>query len=508
MIKALRLTSIFWLASALLVSAVHAKPSGQTLDKIDFTAFAQAFVEAHCGKGSSVEDCDLERVLGDFARVRLGAFELCYPAAFFKQKQCSEDFGQLAVALLDYQRLWIEWLTFGTENGTAGLEDLALVREWVDGWFVKRLSKLAKKPPTLDLCEFFEMPDEVRAAEQRLFQFLHDSEKLGLPLPDGRAVRIALSPTRLDFIQWVSYAGLLAPDEQEKIWVEGVDEWTQFWCAWTLVAALEYAPWTGFDPEFRTGKSMKSFDPTGLVEQVSLQAGMALLRICLDRDLGHAENAIAMNLVIELVGQLNTIDGVGQIKNTGGQTQPYSRFVPGGSSQGGTLPPKSAQSRNAVEKNQWREGSGSDHFVKPLRKGQKAGYKAAAKEKKERWRDKQAHFLLKSDTGKHVVSAPFLGPKASEQAYPPFEYLNDYTQFFRAYKSAFFHWLRTRADPESEQASLAKFREFLDGLGASTDEGDPIDALCRRIYGVPVSATSGETDSLEWRFLKFLDDGK
>ena len=485
-------------------------------ESIDFARLGKEFLAAHCAVDaepeelSTSEPCSLEDVLKrGYANVRLGAFELHYPVALFDGKHRAQDFCEVALGLVDLQQSWIEWLTAGAQGSQEGLADLALVRSWVAEWQPKPLEALAKKSAgaELELFTALAAPAEVRSAEQRLYALLHDAGRLGLGMRADTVVRIVLCPTRLDFMQWVAYSGLADPAAREAHWQPGVDQWTQLWIGWTLVAALEYAPWDGFDPEFRSGKSMTSIDKTGMVEQVALQASQALLRFCVPRDLEHADNAVAMNLVIDFVGQLNTIDGEGQLKTSGGQTQPYSRFVPGGNPGGGTLPPRSAAGSDALVKSQWREDNGSDHFLGALAKGQKEGHKVASKEKVERWKDERAHFLLKGEASKHVVSAPFFGPHAAAQEYPPFEFLNDYSEFFRAYKSGFFHWLREVAgDPESPEASRAKFRELLTRFGEIGQGGRTFDDLAAEVYGLPLSAADGETDSLEWRFLAYVEE--
>jgi hypothetical protein len=443
-----------------------------------------------------------------YASVRLGAFDVRYPAALLGEKGAADDLVAIATALVQLQHHWIAWQTAGTDRGAGAQADVETLRQWVVGWDTKALARLATKPEQLDLAKVLEMPAEVAAAEGRLWSFLHEPE-LGLPMMAAKSAQIALSPTRLDFMQWVGYAGLVEPEQRAAYWVPGIDQWTQIWSGWTMITALEYAPWTGFDPKFRSGKSMDSIEATGMVEQVCLQAAMSLLRHCVNRDLDHHDNSVAMNLVIELVGQLNTIDGEAQVRTSGGKTQPYSRFIPGGLSSGGTLPPRSAQGLDGVVQNHWRKGKGADHFVRALRDGQKDGAKAAFKEKKSRWKDKAAHFLLRTDEDQWVASAPFFGPHAKDQPYPPTAGLvADYAEFFRSYKSAFHWWLRTHGDPASEEASLDRYRQFLSELDEIDFESRTVDALLERVYGVPLSAADGETDSLEWRFLAFLSKAR
>ena len=157
--------------------------------------------------------------------------------------------------------------------------------------------------------------------------------------------------------------------------------------------------------------------------------------------------------------------------------------------------------------NHWRTGGGEDHFKKPLQRGQKDGAKRASKDKKNELRkDKLAHFTLLDKSGqKHVVSAPFFGPHANEKQYPPAEFLNDYREFFRSYRAGFVYWLRTRAAGDE---SAAKFGELLRTL-PKTVRGDPsFDDLVGEVFGLPISAENGETDSLEWQYLEWIAKGK
>ena len=497
---------------AAVVSIALAAPLARAqapASEIDFAGLAKSFLDERCD-GQSAAICDVTGVLDrHFARIRLGALEINYPTEFLADKDKPEELKEVLIGIVDLQGAWIDRLTAGTEHGDEAQVDVEAIRTWVDDWKTKTLKKLGKKAGAVSLMDALEAPDEVRAAEERLHALMRDEERIGLAIMGTMQPRIVLSPTRLDFMRWLAYTGELESGRRNELYVDGVDQWTQFWTGWTPILAMEYASWAGFDPKFRSGKSMKSFESTGMVEQITLQAGMALVRYCANRNLDHQDNAIVMNLVIDIVGQINTIDGEGQIGTSGARTRPYSRFIPGGNSEGGTLPKRSATGRNTVVKSQWRKDNGADYFLGALRKGQKDGSKLAGKERKERYKDKTAHFQLKSDRGKYVVSAPFFGEHANAQQYPPQEFLTDYSEFYRAYKSGFYHWLRLfgAGSPETPDESLIKFRELMAGLN-EVGNGLTFEQLFENVYGLPLSAADGETDSMEWRFLAFLKDGK
>lgn len=472
--------------------------------EIPFDELARTFRERRCDGNAA---CTVPEILErKFVQVQLGAFEVFYPTEHLAQTEAPEDLVDVVVGLLEYQRVWIEWLLAGDETATSVLADLAALRAWAAAWPVRKLAKLGKEGGHKDLADFCEASPDLRAAEARVLAYLR-SDATGLPFSAERRVQLILSPTRLDFMQWVAFVGELNEEKRRELYSFGVDQWTQFWTDWTLVAAMEYASWDGFDPKFQSGKSMKSFYPTGIVEQVTLQAGMAFLKFCVKRDLNHYDNALVMNIVLEFTGTINTIDGEGQLKDSGAQTQPYSRFVPGGNPNGGTLPPRSAQGQSVVVGSPYRKGDGKDHFFGALKKGQSEGAKYAMKQKVARYKDSLAHFLLRPEEGKCAVTAPFFGVAASLQQYPAQEFLTEYGEFFRAYKSAFHHWLRTKADATSPEASAAKFRQIMQQLDGLKD-GRTFEQLAEETYGVPLSAANGEADSLEWRFLAFLSQGK
>lgn len=474
---------------------------------IDFAGLAAEFRAAR--SAASTGPASVDAVLaGHFARLDVGGFEVDYPTEFLAEKKRPDELQEVLIGILDLQRAWLEHLLAKGSERNARLADVEALRDWIAGWKPRALRKLGRAGGALDLFDALRAPAEVRRAQGRLHELLHDAAALGIAMRDDRPARVVLSPDRLDFMRWLAFAAEVEPSRRGELHVDGCDQWTQFWTGWTLVLAMEYASWSGFDPEFRSGKSMKSFEDSGLVEQISLQVGMALVRHCTHRDPLHAENGLVMNFVIDCVGQLNTIDGEGQIGTSGARTQPYSRFVPGGNPRGGTLPKRSAAGRNVVVKSQWRRDNGEDYFFGALVKGQKAGAKLARKERKPRHEDELAHFALKSSRGKWVVSAPFFGAHAAEQPYPPQAFLTDYGEFFRAYKAGFYRWLRSAAiEPaEGQSASLERFRELIQHLDEVRDPGT-YERTFQEVYGVPLSAADGETDSMEWRFLGFLAAG-
>jgi hypothetical protein len=490
------------------LAAVFAIDAGQGggASKVAYDKFGQSFLEAHCPKGSTAKDCSVDSMLErDYALFKIGALDVAYPIAFLEDKSKAEDFKAVATGLVDMQGKWIQWLASDPKVASDSAADIATLRAWVQSWKPAQLDDL-QKAKDKNLLVALKAESEVTDASTRIDKRMHSSGELGLAPSSSKNARVILSPTRLDFVGWLGYSGLADDAVRGANWTDDAAQWTQFWSGWDLVVALEYAPWDGFDPEFKKSQPMAKVGPTVMVQHVVQQATTSLLRHCMPSvPEGHFEPALAMLMVIEVCGEINTIEGAGGVSSSGAKTRPYSKFVPGGSSRGGTLPGRSAQGLSTIVENQWRKGHGKDRFAEPLRSGQRAGAKLAAKEK---GLDPIANFALKGEdnNSKHLVHAPFFGPAADAQEYPPPEFLVDYAEMFRAYKCGFFGWIQQHGDAAPE-AARSKFRTLLRGL-SSLGEKRTFDDVVTDVYGVPLSSADGKADSLEWRFLKFLEKGK
>jgi hypothetical protein len=172
-------------------------------------------------------------------------------------------------------------------------------------------------------------------------------------------------------------------------------------------------------------------------------------------------------------------------------------FVPGGASQGGLLPPNSAD-------NVWRSTAGADWFVKPLKDSQRVASKDATMGK-----EKTSTFEITADdkVKRHFVRAPFLGAAAAAKELPPSEFLSDYLEFFRAYKSCYVHWMLEEGAGKSGKVSHAKLAELLRTVAAEAGSAT-FDELVARGYGAPFSAPDPKPESLEWNFLLWLSRQK
>ena len=482
------------------------KPSG-----IPFEGLAKAYVERHC-KAPAATPCPVDEVrAAHYAHGVFGIVDLAYPAAALGDKQNAEDLKAIVAALLQMQSRWIDWVA--RPEAGAAKEDLAALGKWVAGWKPASLAK-AKAAQDKDLFALLEAPEDVRAAAKRARDLLLDPKATVVVPRERRLVRLLLAPTRREFFELAGYAGLVDPELRKQLWTPSTEQWTNFWLGWNLVLALEYPPWKE-DPKYEAGLSMNKFDADGMVQHVVQQSMLALLWLAYgEGDSHHLQQAIALEAAIAVCGEGNALEGDGGISISGGTSTPYERFVPGGASSGGTLPPMPVVGAGVMTQGTWREGRGADHFVGPLRKGQKNGAKLVFKDppkhlESEVVRDKSAHFQLTGSDGasKHVVSAPFLGSQANARPYPPVSFLIDYREFFRAYRTAFVHWLETQGDPAGPKESAAKFGELLRRLYAER-EGGNLDANVAAVYGMPLSGKTGEEKSLEWRFLEWLEKGR
>lgn len=491
----------------LLAATTLASEPAADEPEVDFEALGRSFVEEHCPDGSV---CPLDDVLKrHYKRADVGAFDVFFPSSGLADGRQADLFAEAVAGLFEAQRALVDWLAEDPAVARELADDVELVTKWIRKWRTKDVKSAADSDEEA-LWSAMQVDAEISDALARIRAvFDRADELLGIDPRHDRRPRLLLCPRRRDFVETVGFMGLSDDALREEYWADGVEEWTYLWWGWTVILALEYSPWSGFDPEFRAGKPMNELSKTGLVEHTNQQALKVLFYHWFAReDPRHEEKGLAINLAIEVSGSANTLDGEGRITTTGAATAPYSRFVPGGNPNGGVLPAISAAPFNTVVTSEWRKGDGEDFFVGPLRKGQKEGAKVASKERDDpKARDPLAHFLLKSrEGGKHVVSAPFFGPAASQQQYPPAEFMNDYRELYRSYLTCFLYWLRTHGAGSAED-SAASFRKLVRGMDELNAERT-FDQLVEEVYGVPISAANDSVDSLEWQFLGWLPKGR
>lgn len=490
------------LALALASTArTSASSIGAQQVEIDWPALGQGFIEERF-PDESAGSFEEALVVG-FARLDLGAVRVYCPPERLADRKWLALLAPAYVGICEMQAEFGSWTRGADPVSEAAREDLQRIAGWIDGWQAKQFKKLAAAE-SLDLAVFLEPPEEVAQSLARQRAAWARGGELGLRLLGAERVDIVLAPTRLDFLQTVAFLGRDDTDFRADNWLPGVDQWTQVWRGSQLVLAAEYAPWSGFDPKFKQRKPIQDVEEDGIAQLVTQQTAGALLTL----DSGTQQplfekRGVANVLTISARGALNVIDSERGMSTSGAKTEPYERFVPGGNSEGGVLPVVPAAPFDTIVESPWRKGHGADFFVEPLQKGQSAGAKAAKKQKHARAKDTLAHFVLQSETQqKHTVSAPFLGPHANDQPYPPFAFLHDFREFFTAYQTAFVNWMRTASDADPAVCS-ANFARYLEALQTAPN-AEALYPRIEQIYGLPLSAADGDSDSLEWRFLAWL----
>lgn len=501
-------------ALALALPGPSAAPSAAAprFEGPNFATLGQGFLKDRDVK--NVADLPPDQLLAKhYVRGALGLIDVAFPVSITGDKPRVEDFQKQCLVLVALQRVWLEWLAGADPRAEPGKKALADLTTWVQSWKATAIAK-ADKAADKDLYALCGATDAVKQAQTQVVACLTNVELVGIAPRDGKRLSLVFAPTRRDFVELLGYAGLADPAQQGLLWAESSTQWTNFWIGWNFVVAMEYPSW-GNDPEFRTGTSMSKFDATGLQQHTLLNAANALQWLCYgDDDALYLHQGVAMNLAIAVVGELNTLEGDTVRGTTGGSTRPYEKFVPGGNPNGGILPPIPATSQDALKDGRWRDGKAKDHCAGVLRKNQKEGAKQLVKDRPKEMdvvleRDKSAHFLLiAGENGPRTfVSAPFFGEQVAKKPYPKFEFLPDYREFFRAYKCCFLDWLRKSGDKTSPEASETKFRELLKKLNGRAPDVT-YEAVVQQIYGLPLSAANGSSDSLEWRFLDWLAKGR
>lgn len=493
-----------------LVSLCVAPAAFAGEDLLPLDEFGKAFLKEHF-KTEKAAEVPIDKVHDlQCVHVTLGTFDIAYPIWSLGEKGHVEDLQKIATALVQVQQHWIDWLAKGDPATVAPKADADVLLAWIKTWKAGSFGR-ADTAADKDLFTLLGARDAEKDASKRLGDFIGKPDVLGVAPKDGVITHLMFAPTRRDFIEMLGYGGMLEPERQPELWVKKAPTWTSFWIGWTFVIALEYPPWGDPGKDFKLGLSMNKFEPTGMIEHTVQQTMLTFLWMVYgDSDAIFLNQAMAMNMAIEICGELNALEGDGGRGTTGAQTNAYEKFVPGGNSAGGVLPPVSAAPYDLMKQNLWHENLGRDHFVGPLRKGQKLGQKMIPKDAPAgldpvMFKDKNAHFQIMSIDGakKYVVTAPFMGAPSKIRTYPPPEFVTDFREFFRAYKCGFYYWLQTQGDKAGAEPSAAKYRELLREIGRR-DSTKTLDDLVAKIYGTPLSSKSGEVDSLEWRFLDML----
>ena len=428
------------------------------------------------------------RLERNFARLSLGAFEVYIPGSTFSDAKALSAVASALQALHSAEEGWKTWVSGGTPASLKKGRKGDLVHAWLGGWSPKTFAKI--EVVHTDLAKGPDVPSEVRAELERLQSDARRGQSLGVERAI-EGVRLAIFPHRGEFVELTCVVGAEEARLRASAWSEGLTTWLEYQAGDTRFLALEHAESDQGDLSGR-GISVGARNPLALGELVTQVGIRALLDKAYVSRLDPAlASAMANALVIDLYEELDTrIDGDVRARSSQGT----SMFVPGGNSEGGTLPATSAENR-------WRGSKGRDHFVGVLAQVQKQSAKKSSTRAQ-----KLAGFELQSDSGseKALVFGPFLGAGAQKPSPALFP---DYLELVRSYGIAFLHWLRT-SSAESKEASQARFASFLNALGRNGARAEDLGMVLQEIYGQPLSAGSPEAlyeePTLEGRFLSWL----
>jgi len=469
--------------------------------KVPFTDYLDSFLKSNGHTGIELNDKALMTVLEDnYVAIGLGAFDVWYPQVFLKKADGLKQFKAVASALLDMQEVWLSWAIQKGEISDP-LKEMKVLRKWIKSW---RSYKIKRKngQGRPDLCDLFQVKDKIRGAVNGFSAFMTKGGYLNSSLNAEKKVFLIISPTRGDLLGLGSFIGALNEENKRFLWNDGLALWTSFNREDIHVIALQHPASFPGQGNITLGLDMNSKEKTGLLQHVVQNATELLLAHYYKQNLPQElVNGLAMNIVIDLYDENNVRAGGG---SQGKKTAAFSKFVAGGASSGGVLPGRSAENR-------WRKNGGKDHFLNALRVAQSDGARDS-KKSKGKARDKRLYFSLKSDSGAmgYSVNAPFF--KVRDDVKPlPADYVNDFQEFFRAYRCAFAFWLKTAAKSKIKKESTHEvFRKLFQTAAGDSDTDDMVKFLdaVEDLYGIPFSGDSGSEESLELRFLDWLSKGK
>jgi hypothetical protein len=419
-----------------------------------------------------------------FVQLKLGAFDLRFPRAELDKR--AENVKGCAMALLVAQEKWLDWLAPAGGDQKQLRDDLKILTNWVKAWKAPTLAK-AKDQAESDLGKILNAPETTLAASQRLFDALARGAALGPAKEQAQPVRLIVAPSRKEFTEFIYFFGWITPEQRGLFWLDNAPDWTSAYLLNDQLIALEYAAANRQPTDYTLGTKMDEVLPQQVV-QLAMNALFSAYYG--ERVTAPFIGGLSMNLVIDAYGEVRTrIDGDTRSKVTGKREV----FVAGGASEGGFLGKNSAETK-------WRENGGRDHFLGTLKGAQDEGAKLAKDAK-----NKAACFSIRSDDGgqKWAAIAPFLGSASADTKPPPKEFVGDFAEFYRAYKSAFIYWLQTKSQA-GEKASREKFATLLKKLADPNMSAD-FEAVFKEVYdGAALSGPDADKDTLEGKFLIWL----
>lgn len=462
-------------------------------DEIDFESLGKAFAVDHGLDGVDEWDIDFREILNKgYAHLSLGIFDVYYPPKDLGEGKNAMIFKELCLHLIGMQRKWVE-LTEPVHGGLRDVEkDLDTVEKWIEKWKSNTFKKFDEDLP-LNLVDQLDASKKVREAVEALSTSFVKGETFGLEREDVESSPLILLPTRYEFMRLVCYAGLVFEDSRDAYWTDETHTWIEGTIMDMRAIALEYT-----DPDHprdvTRGYPMNIKHDDELQQHVVQRAYLSLLRNYFG---DHIDPALAVGLAINTDIDLFGCDHARlEGDPEGNSTPPREVFVPGGNPDGGYLPPLSADSH-------WREFEGQERFLGKLKQAQEAGNQAG-QSSKERLR---SFALQDPEAGDFVVSAPFLGSPAYDKSMPPEQYIGEYMEFFRAYRTGFAEFMRTAAGSTSRDSKerFAKLMTEMAKANLTYDDDRSFEDMVLEIYEVPLSSKEPDKTDLEGRFLKWLE---
>ncbi len=468
-------------------ASLGSMPTALAGGEVDFAGLAERYFKTHEMAGRAPAEVGLEELLDQhYTLAQVGAIDVRVPREFLDDKGCVEDFKDSIAATLSVHQLWLDWLGAPAAEAAKARTDIAEISK-----FLKTAKAGVGSTKHKLFWDCFAGSAAIAPALERLRDGFRSGALLGVTPLSTKTQVLVLAPNREHFMQLAGVVGQREESARSLYWNDNLANWTEFGWQQTQVIALQYPPIKPNLQNFGEGVAMDSREPTGLMQNVAQRAAVTLCWHTFGSSLDPAiETAIGQVAVIDLYGENNTRSGGSGRSNS---TDGITAFIPGGNSNGGVLPPTNAESG-------WRQGAGKDYFVKVLKDAQKVGAKSGAKAKEE----KLVYFQLKSDdTSKRTyVRAPFFGSAAQGKELPPPEFLTDYLEFFRAYKSCFLHWLREESAAKPEECR-GKFAELLRQV-AEAGSAAGFEEVVGEVYGRPLSSVDLAQETLEMRFLGWL----
>ena len=483
------------LVAALLAPCASTLAGAQTIGSpqvsINHEDLAREFLKRTGFDSMPAEEVSVEDLLQrSFFTMRVGVFDLGLSTYSALSRTNGDDFALLAAALLDVQGQFLGWLGPKAPGIKQAEKDLKTLKSYCKKLRGDAINKLDPKE-TGDLMTLLGASKKALEAQQRFGEYMARGTALGLDREDEYVDTFLVAPRRRDFLELLSTFGAISPANRGVYWTNDVATWTNTYFNDISVVALEFASLGSSTGGAFAGISMNSRTPTGMQQQIAQLAGNAMIdNLFGDRIPPSLAGALSVNLVVEVYGECNTrVDGDLRAR----RTQAREMFVPGGLSEGGILPPDLADSR-------WRSEHGKDHFLVALQASQAAGASEARKK-----HEKTGSFELMDDREikRMVLKAPFLGAPALDAPVIPDDFWGDSLEFFRSYRTAFIHWLRTKGQ-RSKSKSEAAFGVYLTRLAQAESGAESLEDTFEEVYGKPLSAAEPSKGDLEGQFLDWL----